>query len=47
MIDKTVNQRVARNKAKNLADGLVRVNVWVPANDRERLLKYAERLRKT
>jgi len=45
-MDKTAPERVARNKAKNLAAGFVRVNVWVPADKRDKLLKYAERLRK-
>ena len=43
--DKTAPERVARNKAKNLKAGLVRVNVWVLASERERLIKYAEKLR--
>ena len=43
--DPTAPERVARNKAKNISNGLVRVNIWVPEGDRDRLLKYAERLR--
>ena len=39
------DSKQARNKAKNLSNGLVRVNVWVPSDDRERLLRYAEKLR--
>ncbi len=43
--DPTAAERVARDKAKKLKAGLVRVNVWVPAKDREALLAYAEKLR--
>ena len=43
--DPTAPERVARNKEKNLAAGFVRVNVWVPADKREQLLKYVRRLR--
>ena len=43
--DKTAPERVARDKRKKLAAGFVRVNVWVPADKREQLLKYVRRLR--
>ena len=44
--DRTAPERVARDRAKKLAAGMVRVAVWIPAKHRERLLKYAEKLRK-
>ena len=43
--DRTAPERVARNKAKNLAAGFVRVNVWIPADKREQLLEYVRGLR--
>jgi hypothetical protein len=39
--DKTAPERVARDKAKKLKAGLVRVNVWVPAKRRAELLAIA------
>ena len=43
--DRTAPERVARDKRKKLAAGLVRVSLWVPASQRERIVKYARRLR--
>lgn len=44
--DKTAGERVARYEANQSKRGLTRVHVWIPKDDRARLLKYAERLRK-
>lgn len=44
--DPTAPKRVARDKAKKLAAGLVRVTVWVPSVARDKVIKLAERLRK-
>ena len=44
--DKTAPERVARDRAKKLKAGFVRVNVWVPSDDRDMLVYYAETLRK-
>ena len=44
--DPTAPQRVARDKAKKLKAGLVRVNVWVPAKRRAELLSVAEGMRR-
>lgn len=38
--------RQERYKQKMNDVGIVRINVWVPEEDRERLKKYAERLRR-
>ena len=43
--DRTAPARVARDRARKLLAGLVRVNVWVPAAQRDSLIKYAEELR--
>jgi hypothetical protein len=43
--DKTAPERVARDKQRKLSAGMVRVNVWVPAGAREKLLAYASKLR--
>lgn len=43
--DKTAPERVARDKAKKLAAGMVRVTVWIPEKDREELLSYARDMR--
>lgn len=45
--DPTAPERVARDRAKKLKAGLVRVNVWVPAEHREDLLRYAHTLRES
>ena len=45
MKDPTAAERVARDKAKKLKAGLVRVNVWVPVESRQSLLDHAEKLR--
>ena len=45
--DPTAPARVARDKAKKLKAGLVRVNVWVRAENRAELLRVAEMLRAT
>ena len=43
--DRTAPERVRRNEEKKKAAGLVRVYVWVPAGDRERIKEYAAKLR--
>lgn len=45
MKDKTAKHRVARHTEKRKAQGWVRVSVWCKAEDREKVLRYAERLR--
>ena len=43
---KTPAERVADSEARKRASGFVRVYVWVPAGDREKIKKYAAKLRK-
>lgn len=44
--DKTAYIRVARDKAKKIRAGLVRVNVWVPANMRTKIISIADKMRR-
>lgn len=46
MTDKTAKDRVARHSRRRKQEGYVRVSVWVKSEDRERILRYAEELRK-
>ena len=43
--DKTAPERVARDKRKKLAAGLVRVSLWVPAELRPEIVIIAEGMR--
>ncbi|HYQ72596.1 MAG TPA: hypothetical protein VET88_11805 [Gammaproteobacteria bacterium] len=43
--DKTAAARVARYEAKQRAGGNVRVSLFIPESQREKLLQYAEKLR--
>lgn len=40
-----VQERVTRLRERRADAGLVRVEVWVPADARDRLLRYGRRLR--
>ena len=46
MTDRTAKDRVARHRERRMDQGWVRVAVWVRAEDREKILEFAETLRK-
>lgn len=46
MKDKTNRSRQARHREKLREAGFVQVLVWVPVDDKPRVIRYVERLRK-